>query len=179
MPKKITDITKRVEDPQEQETTIKQELIKEAPGGIEIQKEKEIAPIPEVTALPKIEEKKEEPALYAPAAPTAVAPTKSPVLEKIEDVLEEDLGDIYFQMPAEKQTEFKQTGEETASKIVMLLSSVKVQVKKILELIIKWLRVIPHVNKYFLEQEAKIKTDKLLELKEKGEITSGENQNKI
>jgi hypothetical protein len=178
MPQKITDITKRVEDPQEQENIKKPELKEEAPSEIEIQKEKEIALSPEVTALPKIEVKKEEPALYAPAAPAAV-PARNPVLEKIEDVLAEDLEDIYFQMPAEKQAEFRQTGEETASKIVLLLSSVKVQVRKILELIVKWLRVIPHVNKYFLEQEAKIKTDKILELKAKGEIPSGENKNKI
>jgi hypothetical protein len=178
MVQKITDITKRVEDPQEQETIKKPEFVKEAPSEIEIQKEKEAIPSPEVV-LPKIEEKKEEPVLSAPAAPTPAAPAKSPFLEKIEDVLQEDLEDIYFQLPAEKQAEFRQTGEETASKIVLLLSSVKVQVRKILELIVKWLRVIPHVNKYFLEQEAKIKTDKLLELKAKGELPISENKNKI
>jgi hypothetical protein len=35
-------------------------------------------------------------------------------------------------------------------------------VKKILALIRDWLKLIPGVNRFFLEQEAKIKTDKIL-----------------
>jgi len=30
-----------------------------------------------------------------------------------------------------------------------------------------WLKILPGVNKFFLEQEAKIKTDKILALKNK------------
>jgi len=36
----------------------------------------------------------------------------------------------------------------------------------IMELVYEWLRMIPKVNKFFLEQEAKIKTDKLLKYAE-------------
>jgi hypothetical protein len=36
-----------------------------------------------------------------------------------------------------------------------------------LKLIREWLLIIPGVNKYFLEQEAKIKTDKIQQLYER------------
>ena len=41
----------------------------------------------------------------------------------------------------------------------------KVKVKEIVKLIIEWLKIIPGASRYFLEQEAKIKTDKILKLK--------------
>jgi hypothetical protein len=37
-----------------------------------------------------------------------------------------------------------------------------VSTKKIFVLIRAWLKIIPGVNRFFLEQEAKIKTDKIL-----------------
>jgi len=178
MAKLIQDIKKKLEKPQDPENVIQPEK-QEIPAPLEIEKKYEAMPSPEVK-VEKIEEALKA-VMPTPtmAAPAGAIPIKSPVLEKIEDVLEEDLEDIYFQMPAEKQAAFKEVGEVTASKIAVLLGTVKVQVKKILSLIIEWLRIIPHVNKYFLEQEAKIKTDKLLDLKEQGEIPSAENQNKI
>jgi hypothetical protein len=51
-----------------------------------------------------------------------------------------------------------------------MLDKGKVNVKKVRDLIIKWLRIIPGVNRYFLEQEAKIKSDRLLELPPKETI---------
>ena len=178
MPKKITDITSKIEDPANQEPSGQPEQIKEVPGRVEIEKKVEIIRPAEVIAPEKVGEKQEERVVYPAPAPIPTAPAKSPALEKIENVLEEDLEEFYFQLPARTQAEFRAQGEETASQIAVLLSVVKVQVRKILELIIKWLRIIPHVNKYFLEQEAKIKTDKLLELKEKGELKP-EDKNKI
>ena len=56
-------------------------------------------------------------------------------------------------------------GEETASKIAQLLEAAKVKTRKIFDLIVKWLRIIPGINRFFLEQEAKIKADKILRLK--------------
>ena len=179
MTRKITDITKKIEDPESEEINNPLEIKKEVGYRIEVEKKAE-APKPAEAVFPeKVPAKAEEAAPYPAAAPAAL-PAKSPVLEKIEDVLEEDLEQIYFQMPAEKQAEFAQAGEETASKIAMILSGVKIKVKKILELVVGWLKMIPGVNQYFLEQEAKIKTDKILELKEKGEIpASFEDKNKI
>ncbi len=85
--------------------------------------------------------------------------------EKIEEILEEDLEGMYFDMSDEKQDEFKKQGEETVRAISLLMRETTVKVKRILKLITKWLKVIPGINKFFLEQEAKIKTDKILKLK--------------
>jgi len=90
---------------------------------------------------------------------------KDDLNKKIDNILEEGLTELYMQIPKEKQLEFKQKGEETANKITQLLRETKVQVKKILNLIINWLSIIPGINKFFIKQEAKIKTDKLLALK--------------
>ncbi len=179
MLRKITDITKRSENTQGQGAPLGPEQFKETPVQVEVERKIEAMPTPEV----KPEKIEEAPQVIIPTptttAPVGQVPAKNPVLEKIEDVLEEDLEEIYFQLPQDKQAEFRQVGEETASQIAMLLGAVKVKVKEILALIIKWLRIIPHVNKFYLEQEAKIKTDKLLDLKEKGEIPQSGNQNKI
>ncbi|MFA5188690.1 MAG: hypothetical protein WC460_04995 [Patescibacteria group bacterium] len=179
MPQKITDITKKIEDPQEKEVKIQPEHTQEAPRIIEVEKKIEAAPSAEILVTQIVKEEKGEPPVSAGIRQAPAEPVKSPILEKIEDVLQEDLEDIYFQLTPEKQEEFRQTGEQTASQIAVLMGAVKIQVTKILGLIIKWLRIIPHVNRYFLEQEAKIKTDKLIELRNKGEIISPENQNKI
>lgn len=87
---------------------------------------------------------------------------KDEATKQIEEILSEDLTDLFLNMSPEQQEEFRAKGEETASKIRVLLSSAKVGVKKILALITDWLKLIPGVNKFFLEQEAKIKTDKIL-----------------
>ena len=87
--------------------------------------------------------------------------------EKIENILEEDLEEIYFKMPPKKQAELKVKGEQAASQIRELLKSAHIKVKKILRLILDWLRILPGVNHFFLEQEAKIKTDKIIALKER------------
>lgn len=92
---------------------------------------------------------------------------KSAGIQAIENILEEDLGDVYFSLTPDKQREFKRKGEETAVKISILTQKTKVKVKKIISLIRDWLLLIPGVNKFFLEQEAKIKTDKIIELKNK------------
>lgn len=90
--------------------------------------------------------------------------------KKIEETLAKNLDDIFLGMPPEKQTEFKVKGEETAKKVNELLRETTVKVKKIVSLIKKWLSIIPGVNKFFLEQEAKIKTDELMRMKRDNEL---------
>jgi len=99
------------------------------------------------------------------AAPTLAGPADE-TLEKIENILEEDLEESYFNLPTEKKEEFKKEGEKTAVEISGLLSRAKIRARKIFGLIQKWLRVIPGINKFFLDQEAKIKTDEILDLAE-------------
>ena len=85
--------------------------------------------------------------------------------KKIEKILEENLESIYLNMPPAKQREFRVAGEQTAEQINILLEKAKFKIKEIINLIRKWLSLIPGVNKFFLEQEAKIKADKIINLK--------------
>ncbi len=100
--------------------------------------------------------------------PTVGAPgidtTKSEVHQLIEAILEENLEDLYFSMDEKHQTEFKQKGETTASQIVKLIETAKATFKKVFDLIKAWLKIIPGVSKFFMEQEAKIKADRIINL---------------
>jgi len=133
--------------------------------------EVEVAPEKELKEEEKVVEEKvveetEKPTV-APSQAVSVVPAeeKSETLAAIEKVLEEDILDYYHDMPPEKQRKFKEKGEETASKIEKLLSKTKIQVEKVFSLIKSWLKIIPGVNKLFLEKKAKIKADKILAIK--------------
>lgn len=103
--------------------------------------------------------------------PPAVSPAVSlmaPIAgrqKEIENVLSQGIEDIYLSLTPEKRREFKKAGEETAKKISRLLAKAKINIREIIKLIIKWLSLIPGVNKYFLEQEAKIKADEIMKMK--------------
>ena len=103
-------------------------------------------------------------------APQKIA-SQLPYFSDIEEILEDGLAEAFNQLSPAKQQEFKTKGEETTKNITELLNSSKEKIsqlsKKIYNLIINWLKVIPGANKFFLEQEAKIKTDKILALKNK------------
>jgi len=86
---------------------------------------------------------------------------KDPFTQKLEAILEEDLKEAYEGMDPEKQAEFKAKGEEVVSAIRTMVETAKFSVKKALHLIRDWLKIIPGINKFFLEQEAKLKTDKI------------------
>lgn len=101
-------------------------------------------------------------AMVATRTAPAVHHHEDKLEEEIEDILEEDLKDIYKEMSPQTQKKFREEGEETVSKIREVTRKPKVNSKKIFHLIKKWLRIIPGVNRFFLEQEAKIKTDKIL-----------------
>ena len=111
----------------------------------------------------------EKPRGVPPPVPTrpAMAPPKEPELVKIENILEENLKEVYASLPADIKPKFKAKGEETATKIRELMEKTKVKARKILKLIKAWLKLIPGVNKFFLEQEAAIKTQKLMAMKNK------------
>ncbi|MFA5021516.1 MAG: hypothetical protein WC508_00330 [Patescibacteria group bacterium] len=90
---------------------------------------------------------------------------KSPALIKIEGILEQDLQAAYLKMEPKIQQKFKAEGEKTAAKIERILMQTKIKAKDIFKLIFSWLKIIPGVNKFFIKQEAKIKTDKIIKLK--------------
>jgi len=91
--------------------------------------------------------------------------SKSNLHQNIENILEEDIEEIYFSMDQITQQKFKKQGEKTTQEIINLFKNAKATFKKIFKLIFGWLKIIPGVNKFFLEQEAKIKADKILKIK--------------
>lgn len=138
----------------------------EAPKGPETKKS---APL----EAPK-EEPREAGSGTVPLAPAPVIPVegaareraKDPVLKEVEAILADDLLGLYAELPPATQAQFKAKGEEVASKIQTMMRTAKVIAKDVLEMIVSWLKIIPGINKFFLEQEAKIKTDKILGLSE-------------
>lgn len=96
------------------------------------------------------------------AQSTAGTAQKSPSLLMVEVILSEHLESLYETLAANKKEDFKRKGEEAATAIDALVCSFKAKAKAIINLIKEWLSVIPGINKFFLEQEAKIKTQKIM-----------------
>ncbi len=95
-------------------------------------------------------------------APAAVQ--KDEVTIEVEKILEDGLGEFVESMPAEAQQRFLSKGQEVSGQIAVMVRGLKVEVRRVVRLIQEWLLTIPGVNKFFLEQEAKIKTDRIIEL---------------
>lgn len=87
--------------------------------------------------------------------------------KEIDTILSEGLNEIFLKMKPEDQKVFKKKGEETVVKINELLNHTKVKINKIIELVRKWLLLVTGINKFFLEQEVKLKTDKIIRLKDR------------
>lgn len=102
-------------------------------------------------------------------APPAEIIEKDEELIVIQGILSDNIAEIYRQLSAAEQNVFRKKGEEAAIKIKSLLQMAKVRAHEILDIIKEWLRLLPRINHYFLEQEAKIKTDKILQLKREGQ----------
>lgn len=98
---------------------------------------------------------------------TATASTtqgvSDPELRSIETILAEGMEEFFLSLPPQQQLSFKATGEATAVKIRDLIHRGSYRVKDIVQLIVNWLKSLPGINKFFLEQEAKIKADKIVD----------------
>lgn len=94
--------------------------------------------------------------------PSAIPQVRDEITVRIEKILEDGIGDAYNRLSPVAKQEFKLKGEQTARKIRDLLRSSHVKIKKIFRLILEWLKMLPGINKFFLEQEAKIKTDRII-----------------
>lgn len=104
-----------------------------------------------------------DPTSLTPAAhAAAVAHPKDKLLNDIESVMQEDLKELYKQLPPERRQAFKTRGEHVAQAVRTLALNAHANAKKIFQLLFGWLKMLPGVNRFFLEQEAKIKTDKIL-----------------
>jgi len=86
---------------------------------------------------------------------------------QIDAYLSDGLSETFLAMPPAKQKIFKEEGEATAKKINVLLDATKVNMGKIIDLIKRWLKLIAGINRFFLDQEAKIKADKIIKIKNK------------
>ena len=107
----------------------------------------------------------EAPSARVASAPAAVA-GKDEVIIEVERILEEGLGPYYASLPPEAQPLFKKKGEDVATHISTMVRTFRLNIHRAFQLITDWLKIIPGVNKLFLEQEAKIKTDRILALME-------------
>lgn len=111
----------------------------------------------------------EQPRKTPPAAATST-PTlsKSPTLQAIEDVLAQDLEEIYFRLEPVARRRFKERGEQTAHEIETTLldtrQHIERKMKRILQLILDWLKLLPGVSRFFITQAAKIKTERVIAL---------------
>ncbi len=113
----------------------------------------------EVVPVKAIEKPPEKP------AGIVVPPVKKDedVIE-VEKILEDGLAPMFVQLPESAKEKFKEKGEITSHEIAGMVKKLQVDIKRVLHLIRDWLLTIPKVNKFFLEQDAKIKTDRILEL---------------
>lgn len=113
----------------------------------------------------KSDEDQQTSQVVIPDDQVVAAPSSSEiVLKQVEDILSDGMDKIFLTLDPSIQKAFKIKGEETSNKIAGLLSQTKIKVGEITKLILEWLRIIPRVNKHYLEQEAKIKTEKILKI---------------
>lgn len=172
-----------VRDPQKLDSIMKTQP--QESGSFNISKE--IPHTPESPEVPKTAEKKEmkleEPKneniestiqslrqkLKISKKKKTIIPTvKDELTLRVEKIMEEGFTDAYKELTTVQQQEFKIKGEETAWKIRELFKRTHLKVKEIFKLLVEWLRMLPGVNKFFIEQEAKIKADKIISLKKHG-----------
>lgn len=87
---------------------------------------------------------------------------KSATQIAIENIMADGLDTVYQAMPPADQQQFRQRGEAVAKNIADLTTRLKLTARKVLHLIRGWLKLIPGINKFFLEQAAKLKTDDIM-----------------
>lgn len=119
-----------------------------------LEKAAEDAPTTQVAAAPAT-------GAVAESAPAAEV---DPVTLEVEKILEDGLGDYVEAMPAEARQRFLTKGRDVSTQIALMVRQFKVELRRTITLIRDWLLTIPGVNRYFLEQEAKIKTDRIISL---------------
>ena len=83
-----------------------------------------------------------------------------PLLKDIEKILAIDLDGVFKDLAEEVKTRFLQEGQDLAHRVVR--EKISLSSSHVVEWVEKWLHQIPNVNKIFLKQDAKIKTDMIL-----------------
>lgn len=108
----------------------------------------------------------QQPADQAAQGPV-VPDAKTPERMEIEQILSQGVAELYQAMTPQEQEAFRLKGEETATAIERMVLNLKASTRKVVGLIRDWLQTIPGVNKYFLEQESKLKTDEIMKYQRK------------
>lgn len=113
----------------------------------------------------------------APAAEAVeqVVAAEDPVVMEVEKILEDGLGDFVETMPEDARQRFLVKGKEVSIQIADMVRKFKVELRRTISLIRDWLMTIPGANRYFLEQEAKIKTDRIISLARQRKEDAGQN----
>ncbi len=102
---------------------------------------------------------------FSKKKPTNIPQVRDQLTIQVEKIMEEGLGEAYKELTPVQKEEFKIAGEKTAWEIRDLLRGAHVKLKKLFKIILKWLIMLPGINRFYLEQEAKIKADKIMALK--------------
>jgi hypothetical protein len=83
--------------------------------------------------------------------------------QEVESILQEGLEDVYADLEEEKKQIFREKGEAISAEINEHLDRSKPKPNKIIRFIKQWLYLL-NFNKEFVEQEAKTKTDKIINM---------------
>lgn len=136
----------------------------------EVRTERPEAAVPPVRAEREVRPAERAPAPLPASPHPATAPAvkkrgeKSETRKKIEEILAEDLEEVYVSLPAAMRVKFRVEGERAAAKVEALFHKAKLAIIDVIKVIREWLLILPGVNRFFVEQEAKIKADKLIHL---------------
>ncbi len=125
------------------------------------QEEHESGTLPDALEDERLTQEMESLRQSAALPSSAPMATKDDVLLSVETLLSENLGDLYLSLPENERQLFKTKGEETAVAIYQMIQSGKFVIEKIMDLIRSWLRIVTGINIYYVEQEVKIKADKI------------------
>jgi len=104
---------------------------------------------------------------FAPANLPAIPAkevSRDPLFMEAERKLEDGLWDAYKSMSPGLRAAFKAEGERIAAVAREGIRSGRLAAETLLQMIVAWLRMIPQVNRWFLVQDAKLKTDALIRM---------------
>lgn len=104
---------------------------------------------------------------HVPNNVVELRPQKDPLFEAVEDILERELRPLYDAMPKAKQDLFRAVADRTTQKIRDDIAAGKLNRHRTMKWIGEWLSVIPQVNRYWIGQERKNRTDDLFDLQER------------
>lgn len=119
-------------------------------------------------ALPPPQETAAPQALTRETHPAPVEIPKDPIQLIIEKKLETGVAEAFSELEPLAQEAFKVEGENTGAAVRALLSAPKFdakQVKRIFDLVRKWLSLLPNTNPWWVEQWAKAKTGALVRVR--------------